>query len=313
MPRVSAIIPCYQMAHCVGDAVESALAQEDADVEVVVVDDGSRDDPAGALAKYAGRIRLVRQENRGLPAARNAAARAATGDLLAFLDADDVWLRQKTRLQLAALAASPEAAFVYGQANGVGDGNWRLLLGKAEDGIPQAGRVLPSLLVTGNLIPVLTGMVRRDAFESIGGFDEGMRKGGEDYDFWLRLSARYEAAYVAEPLAVYRLHHGGFWTNLEEWAEGLVHSLDRIERAYGDDPEVMSALAIARARIVLGRGVNRLDRGDRDGARADLELAAQTPKYKDIATRYLRRARLPSPVYRGLRSLRRGLVAAMGR
>src|SRR5687768_9511372 len=119
MPRVSAIIPCYQMAHCVGDAVASALAQEGADVEVVVVDDGSTDEPAVALAKYAGRVRIVRQENRGLPAARNAAARAATGDLLAFLDADDVWLPGKTRLQLAALAANPAAAFVYGQANGV--------------------------------------------------------------------------------------------------------------------------------------------------------------------------------------------------
>src|SRR2546430_10883519 len=112
MPRVSAIVPCYQMAHCVVDAVASALEQEEADVEVVVVDDGSTDDPAGSLAKFGSRIRLIRQENRGLPAARNAAARAATGDLFAFLDADDRWLPSKTRKQLAALAACPEAGFV---------------------------------------------------------------------------------------------------------------------------------------------------------------------------------------------------------
>jgi glycosyltransferase involved in cell wall biosynthesis len=314
MPRVSAIVPCYQMAHCVADAVESALRQEDADVEVVVVDDGSKDDPAGALAKFGGRIRIVHQENRGLPAARNAAARAATGDFLAFLDADDQWLAHKTKRQLAAFDAAPEAGFCYAQANGVGDGNWRRLLGKAPDGIPQTGDVLVSLLKTGNLIPVLTGMVRREAFEAVGGFDETLRKGAEDFDFWLRLAERYPAAYVAEPLAVYRLHEGGFFfSNNELWAETAMRSLDRVERAHGHKADVAAALVTARAGVYIGRAVNRLDRGDRHGALEDLEIAVKDPRYREWAQRMQRRAKLPTPVYRGLRTLRRRIEAAVAR
>jgi glycosyltransferase involved in cell wall biosynthesis len=314
MPRVSAIVPCYQMAHCVVDAVESAIAQEDAEVEIVVVDDGSTDDPAGALAKFGPRVRLVRQENRGLPAARNAAARVATGDYFAFLDADDKWLPHKTRLQLAALDAAPRAGFVYGQANGVGDGNWRRLLGKAPEGVAQTGNVLIPLLATGNLIPVLTGMVRREAFEAIGGFDETLRKGGEDFDFWLRLAERYEAAYVAEPVAVYRLHEGGFYnTNNELWFDSVMRLLDRVERGHPDEADVQSALFTARAGVYIGRAVNRLDRGDRVGAKADLEFAVQSPRYRDWALRLQRRAALPTPVYRGLRTLRRRIEAAVAR
>ena len=101
MTRLSAVIPVYNDAAHVGFAVESALRQEGADLEVIVVDDGSADDTPQVLRSFGARIRAVRQENRGLPAARNAGIAIASGELLAFLDADDTWDPAKSRKQIA--------------------------------------------------------------------------------------------------------------------------------------------------------------------------------------------------------------------
>ena len=99
------VIPVYNAAHLVGDAVASALAQTWPTLEVVVVDDGSRDDPAGALAEAVrgGRVRVVRQENRGAAGARNSGVSEAVGDLIAFCDDDDEWLPGKLTTQVALL------------------------------------------------------------------------------------------------------------------------------------------------------------------------------------------------------------------
>jgi glycosyltransferase involved in cell wall biosynthesis len=110
---LSAVIPAYNAEAWLGQAIESALAQEEVALEVVVVDDGSTDGTAEVLATFGDRIRLVRQANRGLPAARNAGIAAARGDLVAFLDADDTWEPSKSRRQLAYLAAHPACGLVF--------------------------------------------------------------------------------------------------------------------------------------------------------------------------------------------------------
>ena len=100
-PEASVIIPAYNHARFVGEAVESVLLQTAASREVIVVDDGSTDDTARVLAGFGGRIRVIRQPNRGVAAARNAGAALASGDVLTWLDADDTWWPRKLERQLA--------------------------------------------------------------------------------------------------------------------------------------------------------------------------------------------------------------------
>ena len=113
MPRVSVIIPVYNGAATIDRALESVFAQTFTDYEIVICDDGSTDDTPSALAKHGDKLRVVRQPNRGLPAARNAAVAASRGELLALIDHDDEWLPQKLELAVAAMRSDPGAALLY--------------------------------------------------------------------------------------------------------------------------------------------------------------------------------------------------------
>lgn len=315
-PRVSAVIPCYQMAGFVARAVRSVLAQEGDDVEVVVCDDGSRDDPAAALREFGDRVKLVRQENRGLPAARNTGSRAATGEFLAYLDADDQWLPHKTRTQVAALDADPSVGWSYGRALAVGDEdpNWRLVIGRPPNDAAAARRLTAQILRQGNVVPVLTGLVRRSAYDAIGGFDETLRRGGEDYDFWLRISARFGAAYIDDPIALYRLHEAGFFvSDFPGWHAGIERVHARVEREHAGDADVLDALDFARHRVFVGLGKHLLQSGDRAGARAAFTKATGRPETRDEAIALRRWTFVPTPVLRGARAVKRCVASALGR
>jgi glycosyltransferase involved in cell wall biosynthesis len=112
-PLVSVVIPCYNQAHFLGEAIESVLAQRHPRLEVIVVDDGSPDDTSEVAARYPG-VRCVRQENQGLSAARNAGLRHSGGEYVVFLDADDRLLPEAIEAGLRGFEAHPECAFVYG-------------------------------------------------------------------------------------------------------------------------------------------------------------------------------------------------------
>jgi len=110
-PVVSVVIPAYNAAWCVGQAIDSALAQSFVDREIIVVDDGSTDDTPRVLAGYGSRIRIVSKPNGGLSSARNAGVAAAQGEFVAFLDADDRWLPAKLARQVALMREEPRLAF----------------------------------------------------------------------------------------------------------------------------------------------------------------------------------------------------------
>ncbi len=206
-PSVTFVIPCFNHGAFVADAVASALAQHDADTRAVVVNDGSDDGTTPAacdalLGRFgADRVRVIHQPNRGLPSARNAGAREAGTDYLVFLDADD-WVEPAfVRTLAAALVAEraagrDDASHAYCQERlvGLGEGIWR---------VPEWDALL--LLIT-NLHPV-TCLVRRERFEAVGGFDETMVGGYEDWELWVRMSVRgWRGVRVAEPLFVWRRH-----------------------------------------------------------------------------------------------------------
>jgi glycosyltransferase involved in cell wall biosynthesis len=219
MPAAAAIIiPCFNYGRFVREAVRSALAQREADIRIIVVDDGSTDgsSPAacdGCIRLDPSRIRVLHQANAGLPAARNRGAAdpwARESEFLAFLDADD-WLEPTFVRDLSRAIRDgqgrgaggggeghgPEVSHAYGQQRmgELGRGTiWR---------VPDWDPVL--LLIT-NLHPP-TALVRREAFDAAGGFDESMRDGYEDWDFWLRLAERgYRGVRLRKPVYTWRRH-----------------------------------------------------------------------------------------------------------
>lgn len=195
----SFVIPCYNHGRFVAEAARSCLDQTHAPVEVIIVDDGSDDGttPQACDALEPLGVRVIHQANSGLPAARNAGAADARGDYLVFLDADD-WIEPTflTRLR-EAIAPDPDASHAYCQERLTDLGNnviWR---------VPEWDPIL--LLVT-NLHPV-TCLIRRDRFEAVGGFDESMTEGYEDWDLWLRFAERgWRGERWPEPMFNWRRH-----------------------------------------------------------------------------------------------------------
>ena len=195
--KLSVIIPCYNHAAGLPAAIESVRVQGWPGVEIIVVDDGSTDDTQRLLREMSGSdLRTLQQHNQGPAAARNAGVRAARGDWVAFLDADDYWLPGKLAAQFEMLARHREARFSYGGVRlRASDGSER------ENGCDFGDRPLLLVLLEGCHVFTPTIIVRRDSLEETGLFHTGLRT-GEDWDLWLRLAARYPSVGVSSPLAV---------------------------------------------------------------------------------------------------------------
>jgi glycosyltransferase involved in cell wall biosynthesis len=211
-PLVSVVIPCFNAAPFIEQAIRSALEQQGVEIEVIVVDDGSQDDSVARATAIGPPIRVVTQANAGPAAARNRGIRESRGRYVAFLDADDVWLPGKLQAQLAAFGAHPDAIVVYGPflfwREGAGNDSRDMVVHpRATADAIGSGWLYPSILLD-SLVCIITAMVRRELFEAIGAFDEGLRT-GEDYDFWIRAARLGRCIHLEQPLACYRLHQGG--------------------------------------------------------------------------------------------------------
>jgi glycosyltransferase involved in cell wall biosynthesis len=199
---VSVIIPCYNQAHFVGDAIESVLAQTWPQREIIVVDDGSRDDPAMVVAPYAG-VRLIRQTNQGVSAARNRGMRASTGEFLIFLDADDRLTSRALEVHLHHLQARPDCAMAAGHYCEIAADGTVL-------GTPKQHRVISeyykTLLGGGDCVWLPAAVLyRRAELEAVGGWNEA-RSGCADWDLYLHIAQRYPICCHTEVVAEYRQH-----------------------------------------------------------------------------------------------------------
>jgi glycosyltransferase involved in cell wall biosynthesis len=201
-PTVSVIIPTFNRAWCLAQAVDSVLAQRFEGFELIVVDDGSTDGTAELLESYGDAIRVVRRENRGVSAARNAGIAAARAELIAFLDSDDLWLPDKLARQVEFFALHPEALICQTEELWVRNGR-RVNPGKRHR--KRGGMIFePSLDLC--LVSPSAVMARRKLFEQVGCFDENL-PACEDYDLWLRVSCRLPVHLIAAPLIVKRGGH----------------------------------------------------------------------------------------------------------
>ena len=243
---VSVIIPTYNRAAYLKLALKSVLEQTYKNIEVIIADDGSTDNTAEVVAGFNDpRIKHFYQRNTGLPAAaRNLGLREASGEYIAFLDSDDMWLPKKLELQVEYLREHPEYHLVYSNARIINEKGIRKgLLLKSES--LKEGEIFEELIKT-NFIPQLTVLMKREVFENIGFLNEDPSlRAVEDYEYWLRVALRYKIGFVKEPLAMYRVHSGGIahTTNGARLSQKILSSLlssssvpnkDKIvERIYG--------------------------------------------------------------------------------
>ncbi len=208
---VSVVIPSYNYAQYVVEAVESALRQAHPPLEIIVVDDGSTDNTAEVLQPYLNKIRYIHQKNSGLSAARNTGIRAARGTWVGILDSDDIWFENKLDLQMQCAAHHPGAC----------------LIGAYDEGSRrrrnQDQGQLFTLLTTSDLLGGIpfgasSAVARKDCLERAGGFNE-RRRSVEDREMWLKLTLNGFAARVNMPLWRYRKHPNQMNANPERMAE----------------------------------------------------------------------------------------------
>lgn len=275
MPAVSVIMPAYNVAPYIGEAIESVLAQTFADLELLVVDDGATDGTAAIADGYAARdprVRVVRQANAGISAARNHALRLARGAMFAILDSDDAWDPTFLETHMAILAARPDVDIVTGNA---------LFLGSRLDGQParpwpdpRPAPTLASILADETAIFIMS-VFRRRVYDTIGGFDESLRT-NEDYDFWLRAaSAGFVFARNDRPLGRYRRRDDSLSASEQRMLPGILAVYRKLRPALADRPELAAIDAqIARfeTECLAAEARGAIETGD--FASASLHLAA---------------------------------------
>lgn len=215
-PLVSVIVPTYNCAAYIGEALSSVFEQTYSTYEIIVVDDGSTDHTEKVLAPYVDKIQYLYQNNRGVSAARNAGIARARGEFVALLDADDVWFPRKLELQVQALKEHPEAGLVFTDfqdfdASGVTRNSrfntWRGFRAwfdqhRLGDSKLAWGAMYEELL-RANWIHTSSVLLRKAALEEVRLFDEAFAA-GEDYDLWLRIAKLYPVVCVNRVLSGYR-------------------------------------------------------------------------------------------------------------
>jgi glycosyltransferase involved in cell wall biosynthesis len=230
MHHVSVVIPTYNYARYLSAAVDSALSQSLPPAELIVVDDGSTDETERVLEGYRDRIQVLRQKNRGVSAARNAGAAVATGDLLAFLDADDLWLPGKLELQIRRLEAGSGLGLVHSGFETI-DESGRPTGEVCTNGLE--GCVADEFLLFRR--PVVLGggsgvVIPRVVFDSIGGFD-ALLSTSADWDLYYRIARRHPVGFVPEVLLRYRRHGSNMHGNVRAMEHDMMLAY---EKAFAD-------------------------------------------------------------------------------
>ena len=251
-PSLSIVIPAYNVAEFIGAAVRSALNQSWRDREVIVVDDGSTDDTVGRLAGIKdSRLRVVRQDNRGLAAARNAGVRAARGRFIGFLDGDDLWYPRKAERQLAVMRADPLIGVSFSHSAYIDvDGR-------------ETGRFLTCRIAEPDLRRMIlrnetgngsTPIARRECFEAAGLFAERIRNGDEQ-EMWVRVLHRtpYRLRLVPEVLTAYRIRPGSLTFDFEHFIAHTGAIIDIFQRTIPGLPPALLRRARAETYRIAAR------------------------------------------------------------
>jgi glycosyltransferase involved in cell wall biosynthesis len=225
MKKVSVVIPAYNKADLTIKTVESVLSQSYANIEVIVVDDGSTDDTKNKLQLFGDRIHYIYKQNGGSCSARNVGIKQATVEYISLNECDDIFYPDKIEKSVECLEKNRDYGFVHTGAYFINDKDDVISEHGISDYHPSGWIV--SRLILKNFICNSTVVVRKECFKEVGYFDEKIFMPA-DWDMWLRLSEKYKAAYIDDKLTGYRLTHSYIALNMEKAINETVYVLNKM-------------------------------------------------------------------------------------
>ncbi|MCL5291942.1 MAG: glycosyltransferase [Actinobacteria bacterium] len=300
-PLVSAIIPVYNGAAYICETLESVLSQTYPKLEVVVVNDASTDESAGLLHQYGERITYIeRPVNRGVAASRNAGVAASHGDLVAFLDQDDLWLPERISRGVEAFFANPKAGLVAANTY-VQEGENRIACWRR---VVRTGDRITKRLLADNFICSAGAMVSRRALDEVGFFDESFY-GADDFDLWYRIAGKFEVVLIDEPLAVWKRRPSSLSSNTERMLKDIVNVYNKILSVEENDEEREIA-AHRRLELLFKLGIVQSLSGDDGAARETFRQVAELGAPSFEAGLAIRLHAISPALFRFARSFRAG-------
>ena len=222
MPGVSVIIPAYNYGRFLSDAIDSALAQTYSNFEVIVINDGSTDNTPDVAARYGSKIRYLRQDNAGLPAARNSGIKAARHPFVAFLDADDVWEPEMLASAMRCFSELDESVGLIACASVRTDAEGRVIASKRFASFDNCEIKARDLLLKNRFMPSAV-VAKRAAFHTCGLFDTSLRS-SEDRDMWIRIATKYRVNFHGKTLVRIRKHG----SNMSRHADRMKRNMRRV-------------------------------------------------------------------------------------
>jgi GT2 family glycosyltransferase len=312
-PTFSVVIPAYQAAGFIADAIESVLAQTSPPLELIICDDGSTDDLEGSLAPYQDSIALLRKENGGEASAKNMGARAASGEFVAILDADDVYLPERLEALTELSVRRPDLDILTADCLVIAGGRfvrrcyhggYRFEVDDQRQGILERNFVGPGHMA-----------VRRDALLAVGGFDEAFRR-ATDWDCWIRMIfAGSRVGMVNEPLAEYRVRATSLASNRLRQFEAYVAVLEkaaaRSDLSTDERAALDRSLGVQRRRLLLQKAEDALAEAKPKARRLALEIARDNSFPSRVRAKAALSATLPRIVNRRLARGRRELAGGV--
>jgi glycosyltransferase involved in cell wall biosynthesis len=249
MVKISVIIPTYNRASLIARAVDSVLSQTLNDFEVIIIDDGSKDNTKEVLQQYEGKIKYIYQNNGGISKARNRGIQESVGKYIAFLDSDDYWAPKKLEVQTKVLDENPRVGIVYARmpiVNEHGD-----ILGMKPNGV--SGKNFQELLRVWGDLPTSSVMTRRECFDRVGVFDDDLPP-MEDIDMWLRIAHSYDLYEVeGKVLAYYWRHDHQITQDQIKVYSGLVKIHAKILKTFDDIPRELIVRKLVSNQYILSR------------------------------------------------------------
>ncbi|MBU1863052.1 MAG: glycosyltransferase, partial [Candidatus Omnitrophica bacterium] len=249
----------------ISETLDSVFSQTFKNFEVIVVDDGSTDNTGEVVKLYNREVKYIYKKNGGSATARNVGIKAARGEYVAFLDADDLWIENKLEEQLKVLENNTDLVWTYTNVVMFGEENKNILYRPRTARKFLNGDILQHLLLE-DFIPSPTPILKRSVFDEIGYFDETLMR-SEDWDLWIRIAEKHPVYYTKYPLAMYRSHPFNK-SSISDLQVTLKNRVRIIENAVKRAPErLLNLKAKALANVFFGIGKFMLKRGDHSGAR----------------------------------------------
>jgi len=267
VPEVSVVIPTFNRAAMVVEAMESVLAQEGVAFQLIVVDDGSTDDTPSRLDRFSGAVHYHRQPRSGVSASRNRGVALSQAPLIAFLDSDDLWLPGKLKVQTRFMTEHPEVMIC--QTEEIWVRNGRRLNPKSRHRKPSGDIFRRSLELC--LVSPSAVMIRRELFDRVGYFDETLPM-AEDYDLWLRVAAGHPVYLLPEPLVVKRGGHPDQLSATPGIDRYRIRALEKLLQSGTLSPEQREWTWVALRDKCRVYGTGCLKRGKKEEGKAILTL-----------------------------------------